>query len=147
MNGDPSLQVKLAASSPTQDAKGWYAAGLSSASETLVLTVLAQCLPSASFPAYIVRTRDVPVDPFRPGNAELRCPDGDRVVTGGGAWHLPGKPDDPALDAQLTGTWPTLAGYSWSATGMYFGTLTAKLQVIAFCLPGCGLRSALDHPG
>src|SRR5262245_28521156 len=85
-NGDPTLDVELTASSPTEDGTGWYAAGLSNAPETLVLTVLAQCLPSGSFPAYIVRSRDVPVDPYRPGNGELGCPHDDRVVMGGGAW-------------------------------------------------------------
>jgi hypothetical protein len=134
-NGDPTLPVQLSASSPTQDGTGWYAAGLSNASETLVLTVLAQCLPSNSFAAYVVLSHDLPVDPSRPGNANLRCPDGDRVVMGGGAWHLPGKANDPALDVQLTGTSPDIAGLYWSAMGMSFETRTVKFRVLAFCLP------------
>jgi len=106
----------IESSTPTKSGTGWYAAGRNESGETFVLHVIAQCLSKAAVGPYTVKSRDIVVDPQRPGNATLRCPVGQWVVSGGAAWHLLGKSPSGKPLAYLTATFPE-TNSSWTVVG------------------------------
>lgn len=144
-NGDSTLKVQLRSSTPTSDGLSWYASGKNNATETLYLTTVVQCLPKTSTGTYTAKVREVVVDPNRPGNADLRCNAGQKVVSGGGLWHVAGQGPKAGLSGRLIGSVPDSDGNGWTVIGRNDGASILNMRVILICAPssvfGAGVTS------
>ena len=84
---------------------------------------------------YTVVKREIVVDSNRPGNADLKCKSGQKVVAGGGAWHKAGKNPSPSLSANVTSSSPDSTESSWSVAGFNTSPSVLDLRVVAVCVP------------
>ena len=141
-NGDPALLAVLRSSAPTSDMLGWYTAGANDSAETLYLTTTVQCLPKNTVGSFTVKSREVTVDPVRPGNADLRCGAGQKVMSGGGVWHKPGQAPKAGLIGRLTGSIPDTDGNGWTVIGRNDGTSILNLRVTALCVSSSVIGAA-----
>jgi hypothetical protein len=66
----------------------------------------------------------------------VKCPTGDRALTGGAYWHRTGQNGDPSLKAAIFSMAPTLDGRGWYATGGNRVAETLDFTVTVQCLPG-----------
>jgi hypothetical protein len=131
---DPSNAATylLGSSAATFDAKGWYADGESVASS---LTITAQCLPKSEVGTYTLRKHTYTVASGDVAGGYVKCPRGQRIVTGGAFWHQPGQGPDPSSDpGYLTSSSATFDAKGWYADGpAAFGG--GQLTITALCLP------------
>ncbi len=63
-----------------------------------------------------------------------KCPNGDRVVTGGAYWHEPNQVGDATLDASIDSSAPEDNAKGWSASGINASGGALQLTVVAQCL-------------
>jgi hypothetical protein len=131
---DPSLNAYLSSSAPKPNARGWFASGINWSSETLILRIVAYCLPAVQVGTYTVRTVDRTVDAkhFRSGTP--RCGKGKRVVTGGAFWRASDGSPETAVEGYLRSSTPDPDGKGWYGVG-YSDVATMQLRVVALCRP------------
>ncbi len=87
--------------------------------------------------SYVAKTTNFSVSPRTFNGNYLSCPNGDRVVTGGGFWHASGSAKPLTGGGLLGNSTPTTDGKGWYATGYNASfTQTRDLEEVALCLPG-----------
>lgn len=138
----PTINTSVSSSSPQTNLSGWYATGVNQSTQSMQMTVTADCLPKSALGKYTVLKREVLVDPNRPGNADLACKSGQLVIAGGGVWHKPGSNPKPGLAAHLTTSDPDLNATGWSVAGTNTGSTVLDLRVVAVCVPSSMLFGA-----
>ena len=131
---DPSLNAYLSSSAPKLDKRGWFAAGINWSNETLVLRIVAYCLPAVQVGSYTVVTVDRTVEAkhFRSGTP--RCGKGLRVVTGGAFWRAADGTPETAVEGYLRSSTPDPDGKGWYGVG-FSDVGTLQLRVVALCRP------------
>jgi len=101
------------------------------------LTTIVRCVPQAQLAGHTVKTREVTVDPGRPGNADLHCGSGQTAIAGGGAWHKPGAAPKAGLAAYLTSDIFDSAFHGvspgWTVAGWNGSTTILDLRVSVLC--------------
>lgn len=133
-NGDASLETTIIGSAPTANARGWSVTGANLAGASLILTVLADCLPSGSVGAYSVQTSTVSfAESF--GRTSVKCPAGQEVVAGGAALLHPELDPTAAQDLFLQQSYPNKTGKGWYASAYNGGTTALDLKISALCRP------------
>ncbi len=133
-NGD------LKGSSPTPGGDGWYAEGdVYTLSSSLVLHVLAACLPNGVVGAYTTVKTNVSVGHNGTTRKRaLNCPNGMRVVGGGVSWWSQGAspvrvPEGP-WNSSSNG--PSVDGKSWyAAVATQGSTPGVSIHFLVFCRP------------
>lgn len=135
---DPTLNAYLRSSAPLTNLAGWYASGINESGQDMNLTTVVRCVPQAQLGTHTLKTREVTVDPNRPGNADLHCPSGETAIAGGGVWHKPGGSAKPGLAAYLTTDIADDAFHGvapgWTVAGWNASTLVIDLRVIVLCV-------------
>jgi hypothetical protein len=135
---DPALNAYLRSSAPLANLTGWYATGANATGQTMNLTTIVRCVPQAQLGSHTLKTREVTVDPGRPGNADLHCGSGQTAIAGGGVWHKPGATPKPGLAAYLTsnildqGFHGVVPG--WTVAGWNASTTILDLRVSVLCV-------------
>ena len=131
---DPSLNAYLSSSAPKLDKRGWFAAGINWSNETLILRIIAYCLPAVQVGSYTVVTVDRTVEAkhFRSGTP--RCGKGLRVVTGGAFWRAADGTPETAVEGYLRSSTPDPDGKGWYGVG-FSDVGTLQLRVVALCRP------------
>jgi hypothetical protein len=132
----------IGSSAATFDAKGWYADGASIAS---YLTITTQCLPKSQVGTYSLRKHTFNVSSGHTGGGYVKCPRGQRIVTGGAFWHFAHQGPDPGTDPGALGSSSaTFDAKGWYADGVAFSS--AQLTITALCLPPSRIGSyTLKH--
>jgi hypothetical protein len=133
-----STDLRTSSSAPTKRARGWYGNGYHFHPGSLVLDVVAVCLPKGQLDD-LERVAETLTPPNSTGQgARVRCPGGSRVLTGGALWHAPGSPPDPAIGATtlLSSSAPSKNARSWYADGAnFYAPPDTQLTVVALCTP------------
>jgi hypothetical protein len=131
---DPLLNAYLASSAPKPNGKGWFAAGINWSSDTLILEVVAYCLPKSAVGSYTVRTVDRTVDDNDFRSATPRCGNGRRAVTGGAYWLDGDGSPSTTIEGYLRSSTPLPSPNGWWANG-YSDVGTHTLRAIVLCRP------------
>jgi hypothetical protein len=123
----------MSSSEATFDATSWFGDGASISSSSDFLTITALCLPKSQVGTYTLKYHS-----FRAvGNIAggyVKCPRGQRVVTGGAFWHQKGKgPDASNPGGEIGSSSVTFDAKGWYGDG--FTPVGDQLTVTALCLP------------
>lgn len=133
----PFISHWISASVPVKAGRAWFAAGRNAESNgASTLTIRIHCLPASRLGTYTVVKATPDIDDRGAAGAYAACPPNHRIVTGGALWRIPGDPPSPsvAVQSRLSSTTPTVQATGWYADG-FRGSTTARLEVLAFCLP------------
>jgi hypothetical protein len=134
--------ARMASSTPTSDGLGMFSSGYS-ASTTLMRQSVLLCLPSSVIGTpYTTVVGDSPAGASSVAGGYLPCPGGQRIVSGGAFWHLPGQGPDPALGANswITSSTPTTDTRGWYADGKNASLTPRVLTTVIHCLPDAGFN-------
>jgi hypothetical protein len=130
-NASYAYAYEMGSSAATFDARGWYADG---AGDFSSMTITALCLPKSQVGNYTLKTRTFDVSAGGAAGGYVKCPQTQRIVTGGAFWHRPGQGPDPSTDPGLIGSSSaTFDAKGWYADGQTF--TTSQLTITALCLP------------
>ena len=104
------------------------------------LALLASCVLPVAAGAHIrdghyrVKTKDIGIAAGGTGGGKVRCPAGQRVVSGGAYFHLDGQGPTPEAISVLRYSTPLADGTGWRAGGRNPGSLLV-LTIVITCLP------------
>ncbi len=130
-----ALSAKLISSSPTEDGKGWHAAGMSAEDLPIQMRITAVCRPKRSVGTYTVRTRDLTADGTLHFKGSLGCGRGKRIVTGGAFWNPRSGAPAPTGADNLFQSGPSADGLRWAASGFAFASPDDILRIVLLCRP------------
>ena len=148
---DPTLNAYLRSSAPLANLTGWHATGMNASGQTMNLTTIVRCVPQAQLGSHTLKTREVTVDPNRPGNADLHCGTGQTAIAGGGMWHKPGASPKAGLAAYLTSDIfdPSFHGVApgWTVAGWNANSTILDLRVSVLCVSTSVLSTGFGGGG
>jgi hypothetical protein len=132
----------LGASIPVRRGTGWYGSGTNFNQKPITLRIVIVCLRAST----VGTTTTVRIDAAGTGGVAggyLACPKGQRVVTGGVAWIVPGEPLTTPRGplAHLVSSTPTVDGKGWYADGssrLEVGGIE-RLRIVAVCGPAASV--------
>jgi hypothetical protein len=133
----------IGAAAPTADGLGAFSSGKDGISPKERHVVM-QCLPASTIGTpYTTVAGDTPAVAHNVAGGYLACPDGQRVVSGGAFWHLPGQSPNQALatDSYVGSSSPTSDARGWYADGYNINSSPRVLTTVIQCLPDAGFNA------